>query len=88
LLCKNRAITGSGFSLHSQANGFAALQVSAAFLNNASAAVTVSAAKTNARRLVVAVKDAVAAQADRRPKKSYKYKFSFFSQIEILKKKI
>jgi len=32
LLCKNRAITGSGFRLHSQANGFAALQVSAAFV--------------------------------------------------------
>ena len=60
---------GSGFRLHSQANGFAALQVSAAFLNNASAAVTVSAAKTNARRLVVAVKDAVAAAGRQTPKK-------------------
>lgn len=45
---------------------------------NASAAVTVSAAKTNARRLVVAVKDAVAAAGRQTPKKSYKYKFSFF----------
>ena len=70
---QNRAITGSGFRLHlrlqATANGFAALQVSAAFLNNASAAVTVSAAKTNARRLVVAVKDAVAAAGRQTPKK-------------------
>ena len=38
-----------------------------------------SAAKTNARRLVVAVKDAVAAEGRQtHVKKSYKYKFSFF----------
>lgn len=48
-------------------------------LKNASAAVTVSVAKTNAKRLVVAVKDAVAAAGRQTPiKKSYKYKFSFF----------